>query len=102
MADSFNDQPVGTAVLECPPPAQEPPKYWLEIELVGDDGKPIPGEEYLVILPDGKPVPGFLDEDGYARLDGLPAAGTCRIQFPKLDRDAWDKLETAAARRPGA
>jgi hypothetical protein len=102
MAESFSDQPIGSAMLTCPWRKVEPPKYWVEIELVGDDDQPIPWEEYVVLLPDGKRVPGFLDDQGFARLDGLLTSGTCQIQFPNLDCDAWEKIETAGPKEAAA
>lgn len=100
MPEPFSEQPVGSAVQGCPASEKERPTYWIEIELVGEDDGPIPWEEYLVVLPDGKPVPGFLDEEGFARLDGLLTSGTCQINFPNLDRDAWEKIATLPAKPP--
>ncbi|MGH9665492.1 MAG: hypothetical protein ACRD9L_13795, partial [Bryobacteraceae bacterium] len=77
MAESFSDQPVGTAIQSCPLQRNEKPTYWLEIELFGEDQRPIPWEDYLVVLPDGKRAPGFLDAEGFARFEGLPTGGTC-------------------------
>ncbi len=42
-------------------------KSWIEIELVDEEGNPVPGEKYKVILPDGQTVAeGTLDEKGFA------------------------------------
>jgi hypothetical protein len=66
-------------------------KSWIEIELVDEDKNPIPGERYKVTLPDGKTVAeGTLDENGFARVDGIDP-GSCKITFPKLDKEAWEK-----------
>jgi hypothetical protein len=86
--------PVGTAVTECPLKKKKR-VHWLEIELVGEDDLPIPWEEYKVILPDGAPASGYLDEKGFARLENVESAGTCRISFPKLDKDAWDEVSAS-------
>ena len=65
-------------------------KSWVEIDLVDDDGKPIPGEKYRITLPDGSTVAeGTLDEKGYARVAGIDP-GSCKITFPDLDKDSWD------------
>jgi type VI secretion system secreted protein VgrG len=67
-------------------------KSWIEIELVDEDNKPVPGEKYKVTLPDGKTVAqGTLDQNGYARVNGVDP-GTCKITFPDLDKDAWEKI----------
>ncbi|MBL8175827.1 MAG: hypothetical protein JNK48_14220 [Bryobacterales bacterium] len=85
--------PVGAAVTPCP--LEKKPVHWIEIELVGEDSQPVPWEEYQVVLPDGTEAGGYLDENGFVRIDGIETAGMCRIWFPRLDRDAW---EEAAAR----
>ncbi len=66
-------------------------KSWIEIELVDEENNPVPGEKYKVILPDGKTVAeGTLDEKGFARVEGIDP-GSCKITFPNLDKDAWEK-----------
>ena len=94
----FGDQPPGATVQPCPQKKAQRPTYWIEIELLGEDGKPIPWEKYEVKLPDGSIAPGYLDSDGWARFDGLTAQGTCEVSFPNLDKDAWSKLETLPAK----
>jgi len=64
---------------------------WLEIELKDESGKPVAGEPFQVTLPDGKTIEeGTLDEKGFARIGNIDP-GTCKITFPRLDKDAWDK-----------
>jgi hypothetical protein len=73
--------------------AKDDPKKdaWIEIEMVGEDGKPVAGEKYRVILPDGTTVDeGTLDEKGYVKISGFEP-GSCKISFPNLDAKAWDK-----------
>jgi hypothetical protein len=74
------------------PPAQttlSPTKAsWISIELLGDDGKPVPGEAYQITVPDGTVVQGSLDDKGRAKVSGFDP-GTCKITFPNLDKDAW-------------
>jgi type VI secretion system secreted protein VgrG len=66
-------------------------KSWIEIELVDEDNNPIPGERYKVTLPDGKTLAeGTLDHNGFARVNGIDP-GSCKITFPNLDKDAWEK-----------
>ncbi|MCX5883904.1 MAG: carboxypeptidase-like regulatory domain-containing protein, partial [Deltaproteobacteria bacterium] len=66
-------------------------KSWIEIELVDEDGNPVPGEKYRVTLPDNKTVAtGTLDKKGYAKVAGIDP-GTCKITFPNLDKEAWEK-----------
>jgi type VI secretion system secreted protein VgrG len=64
-------------------------KSWIEIELMDEANKPVPGEAYRVTLPDGTTLAeGTLDEKGFARVDGIDP-GTCKVTFPNLDKDAW-------------
>jgi type VI secretion system secreted protein VgrG len=70
--------------------ADESKKSWIEIELVDEDGNPVPGETYCVTTPDGAVAQGSLDENGFARIEGMDP-GTCKITFPALDKDAWEK-----------
>lgn len=65
-------------------------KSWIEIKLVGEDKKPIPGEPYSITLPDGSVASGTLDDKGFARIEGIDP-GTCQITFPNRDTDAWKK-----------
>jgi hypothetical protein len=74
------------------PPAQttlSPTKTsWISIELLDDDGKPVPGEAYQITVPDGTVVQGSLDDKGRAKVSGFDP-GTCKISFPNLDKDVW-------------
>jgi type VI secretion system secreted protein VgrG len=66
-------------------------KSWIEIVLVDEEGKPMAGESYRITLPDGTSVAeGSLDENGFARVDNIDP-GTCKVTFPKLDKDAWEE-----------
>ena len=64
---------------------------WIEIELVGEDDEPIPGEKYKITLPDDSVAEGTLDEKGAARVEGFEK-GTCKVCFPDLDKEAWEKI----------
>lgn len=64
---------------------------WIEIEMIGEDNKPIVGEAYRITLPDASVVEGTLDEKGFARVDGIDP-GNCKITFPKLDEEAWVRI----------
>jgi len=83
-----------TPVKPNKPPQTEEEKAkktsWIEIELVGEDDKPIPGEAYRVTLPDDSVATGSLDQHGLARIEGIEP-GTCKITFPDLDKEAWEK-----------
>jgi hypothetical protein len=86
----------GTAKVKAYKPPQteeekEKKKSWIEIELRDDDGKPIPGEPYELVLPDGQVVArGTLDEKGFARVDGIEP-GQAKVHFPNQEDDQWRK-----------
>lgn len=73
------------------PEEAEEKNSWIEIEMVNEEDKPVTGMAYRVTLPDGETVAeGTLDEKGLARVDGIEP-GSCKITFPTLDKDAWEK-----------
>ena len=63
---------------------------WIEIELIDEADEPVPGERYEIELPDGSIAKGTLDQNGFARVDGIDP-GTCKVTFPELDKEAWEK-----------
>ncbi len=84
----YGKQPVDPYVPPETPEDKEILTSWVEIRLVDEDDKPIPGETYKIVTPDNKVKVGTLDVLGMARVEGIPD-GTCQISFPKLDADAW-------------
>lgn len=69
--------------------AAQEPGHWIEIELVGEDDRPIANEPYEVTLPDQRVISGQLDAAGWARIDRIASAGDCLVSFPRLDEAAW-------------
>ena len=67
-------------------------RTWIEIQLIGEDDKPIPNVNYVLTLPGGATRSGTLDANGSARVEDLPA-GTCKVSFPDLDQEAWVPVE---------
>jgi len=66
-------------------------KSWIEIEMIDEENEPVPGEKYKITLPDDSVAEGTLDNKGFARVNGIDP-GTCKITFPELDKDAWEKV----------
>ncbi len=64
-------------------------RTWIEIELIDEDDKPVPGERYQIEVSDGRVIRGTLDNNGFARVEGL-VPGSCKVTFPKLDKEAWE------------
>jgi hypothetical protein len=79
------------------PSEDEPKEGWIEIELVGEDDEPIAGAPYKVTLPDKSVAAGTLDQSGWARIEGFDPGG-CKVSFPELDEEAWEFIESVAAR----
>ncbi|KAF0812069.1 hypothetical protein IGB42_03346 [Andreprevotia sp. IGB-42] len=83
---------TATTIAPTPTPASTPvAKTWIEIQLLGEDDKPIPGEKYEITLSNGLVLSGYLNAEGLARVDGLDP-DTCQISFPELDKDAWSPI----------
>jgi hypothetical protein len=99
MSDNFGKNDVGCIVQPCPTTAPTEPTHWVEIELIGEDDQPIPWEEYQLVLPNQEVVKGFLDQQGYARAEGIRPGGACKITFPRLDTEAWSFIETTGAKQ---
>ena len=95
------DVAIHGETAELPEPHKEPEDEesaeeneetsWIEIEMVGEDDNPIPGEKYKITLPNGKVASGTLDDKGFARVQGFKK-GSCKVCFPQLDKDAWEKI----------
>lgn len=70
-------------------PENKDKTHWIEIKLVDEQGKPVPGEPYRITLPDGSTIAdGTLDEKGFARVENIDP-GTCKVTFPNRDKTAW-------------
>ena len=79
-------KPTSTAGNE--EPGTEP--TWIEIILKDEEGNIVPGEPFEIEMPDGSLYQGTLDQDGFARVDGIEP-GTCKVKFPDRCNDAWSK-----------
>lgn len=55
----------------------------LDIELYDENGKAIPGQEYVVYLSNGEIRKGKLDKDGKATIKDIPP-GKSRVSYPNL------------------
>ncbi len=91
----------GSAAAGSSTEEQANKKSWIEIELVGEDDKPISGEKYRLTLPDGSVDEGTLDQNGWARVAGFEN-GTCKVSFPELDQEAWEFISSTGAKQGNA
>lgn len=74
--------------------------HWIDIGLVGEDGRGIPDESFVLKLPNGEELRDRLDKNGRFRVEGIEEPGPCQVSFPNLDRDAWEEGPTAES--PGS
>jgi hypothetical protein len=58
-------------------------KDWIQIELIDNEGNPIPNEDYILYLADGSERRGKLNSDGLYRENNIPP-GTYIVTFPNL------------------
>ncbi len=66
---------------------------WIEIEMVDEADAPVAGMPYKIELPDGSIAEGVLDDKGLARVESfVKGSGQCKVTFPTLDQDAWEKI----------
>jgi hypothetical protein len=61
---------------------------WIDIQLVDEDDRPVPGEKYQLKLTDGSTREGSLDSEGRIRVTGIPP-GSCEVCFPEFDGGEW-------------
>jgi hypothetical protein len=92
QADSLEAARKDSAAAEDPTLSSSCPDSaltWIEIILEDDEGNRVPDTEYLVTASDDSEHSGVLDEEGFARVDGIQP-GACRVSFPLLEDDDWD------------
>ncbi len=63
--------------------------YAVELQLIDQDDVPVARAEYRLRLPDGQVRSGTLDEQGFARVDGLDSPDPCEVSFPRFDEQSW-------------
>jgi uncharacterized protein (DUF2345 family) len=78
----------------------QPQNHWIEVELLGEDGRAIAGERCEITLPDGQVVRRKTDASGLVRIPRIAVAGDCEIRFPDIDAGALAAPTTVA--RTGA
>lgn len=64
-------------------------RAWIEIQLMGEDDRPVPHEPYEITLPDGSCQKDCLNNEGFARIADIPP-GECKVIFPRIDQNDWE------------
>lgn len=63
--------------------------HYIAIELKDEDGNAVGGKEYKIELPGGDVASGYLDDEGKAKVAGIPVSGQCKVSFPDIHGDEW-------------
>ena len=73
-----------------PPPRSDdrPEKTWVDVQLVDQDGTPVPNASYKLKITDGSIREGTLDTEGRVRVSGIDP-GSCTVWFPGYDAKEW-------------
>lgn len=87
-------EPAAAQASTSAAPVSEPPvptgeKGWVELELVDEEGNPVPNARYILCLPDGTERSGVLGDDGRRREEGIES-GVVKVTFPDFDAAEWD------------
>lgn len=99
VREEREDHGGGGAVARVEPPVAAPtrkhevvdePDTWIAIELVDEDGAPVPNVPYRIETPDGRVLTGLTNDRGRARQDGI-YPGNCKVSFPELHAPDWKK-----------
>lgn len=91
-SDQFQSKSGKYGSVQTKPFKSDPKKKsWIEIHMVDEAKKPVTGQPFRVTMSDGETVAeGCLDQNGLARIEGIDP-GNCKVTFPRLDKDAWEK-----------
>lgn len=77
-------------------PKKKEKDHWIIVELLGENGEPIPNELCRITLPDGQVIERETNSLGRVEEYHI-VKGDCAIEFPELDKDAWEPYRGAAA-----
>ncbi|MFC1712444.1 hypothetical protein ACFL6S_02180 [Candidatus Poribacteria bacterium] len=64
---------------------------WIEIEVLSDEGIPAADELYQIQFPSGEIRQGRLDQNGFARIEGIEP-GICIVGFQNIDTGDWKRM----------
>jgi hypothetical protein len=68
--------------------AAPPVTHWIQIEVVDDEGTPIPNVVYELTLPNRRVMVGRTNAQGVAYVSGIDP-GQCTLRLPYVHEDAW-------------
>jgi hypothetical protein len=70
--------------------APEKKKTWIEIVLVDENNRPVPGERFILQFPDASTLEDRLDNAGKVRVEEIDP-GECLVSFPDIDAAEWKR-----------
>jgi hypothetical protein len=70
-------------------PAKKVKDHFIIVELVGENGEPIPNELCKITLPGGDVIERETNSEGKVEEYNIEE-GDCVIEFPELDMEAWE------------
>src|SRR5207245_932048 len=76
------------APAPTPRPAKSPQATWIQVQLLDENGKPVPNAKYQVELSDGSTRSGTLNQQGSVRFEDIDP-GDCQVSFPEIDANEW-------------
>ncbi|QSI76300.1 type VI secretion system Vgr family protein [Niveibacterium microcysteis] len=86
----------GHVVADLPHmPAIDMPASTLEFRHITEWGEGIVGRKFKALLSNGEVRTGVLDEQGFARIDGVPVGTTAKIEYLRETRDAKSLVSSA-------
>ena len=87
--------PVGGPVSTCPLQSSELKRFALEVEIVGEDGKPLENVAVEVQKDPQQVLSDRTSSAGIARFEHLES-GSYKICLPELDGEAWELASKTA------
>lgn len=84
-----NPAAAAAAAQKVAPPPAATGTTWVEVEVVDNDGKPLPYQKVRVTDGGGTERIAYSDAKGVARVDGM-AKGECKVTLADLDRSSWE------------
>jgi hypothetical protein len=83
--------PVEPAEPFRPNAMSDEQRSWIEVWLVGENDEPIAGELCEIELANGRIITRKTGHNGLVRIDDIPTPGSCKVCFPGLDDNAWER-----------
>ncbi|MCC6877028.1 MAG: hypothetical protein IT378_22170 [Sandaracinaceae bacterium] len=64
--------------------------HWIQVQIVDDDGNPVPRVPYELELPSSRVMRGTTNDYGVIYVSGIDP-GSCKLRLPRHDASAWEQ-----------